>query len=118
MIMYHRTTAANAEKILSSGFRDVTGYYGTGQQHSGVWLSNAPPDVNEGAKDHTLFRVKLSETLVAAHEWIEKEDSAYREWLVPASLINEQADSICVIGDDRAGGGGTCRVLKSVAWHN
>jgi hypothetical protein len=89
MILYHRTTAASAEQILSSGFRDAIGYYGTGQQHSGVWLSDVPLDISAGAEGDTLFRVKLSEEVVAAHEWIEKEGSSYHEWLVPAQLINE-----------------------------
>ena len=42
MILYHRTTAANAEQILRDGFRDCVGFYGTTREHSGVWLSDVP----------------------------------------------------------------------------
>jgi hypothetical protein len=81
MILYHRTTAANAEQIQRDGFA---------LEHSGVWLSNMPRDINEGAYGDVLLKVDLPEQAIADYEWIE-EGKPYREWLVPAQLINAQA---------------------------
>ena len=51
MILYHRTTAANAEQILRDGFA---------LEHSGVWLSNT--SINKGAYGDVLLRVDLTES--------------------------------------------------------
>jgi hypothetical protein len=59
MILYHRTTAANAEQILRDGFCDGVGAFMTTQEHSGVWLSNVQLDINEGAEGDTLLQVEL-----------------------------------------------------------
>ncbi|MBR0914888.1 hypothetical protein [Bradyrhizobium japonicum] len=99
MILYHRTSAAIAERILCDGFRDGVGTYMTSDEHSGVWLSNVPLDVNEGAPGDTLLRLELPEQIIASYEWIEK-GKPYREWLIPAQLINEKAGSVCVIDED------------------
>ncbi len=100
MILYHRTTDDAAEQILREGFRDATGFYGTDQQFSGVWLSNVPLDGNEGAKGDTLLQVYLSEQVIADYEWIE-DGKPYREWLVPAQLANQQAKvSVAVEADE------------------
>jgi hypothetical protein len=92
MILYHRTTAANAEQILRDGFRDGVGSYLTDRNWSGVWLSDVPLDINEGAEGDTLLRVKLqmAEQAIADYELVE-EGKPYREWLIPARLINERA---------------------------
>ena len=88
-IFYHRTTDECAGLILRDGFRDGTGTYMTDQLHTGVWLSNVPLDGNEGASGDVLLQVELpSEEMVAEYEWIQ--DIGYREWLVPAALINEE----------------------------
>jgi hypothetical protein len=87
MKLYHRTTAEIASRILAHGFKDATGYYLTFSKHTGVWLSDWPLDMNEGAKGDTLLEVILDEEPISDYEWIE-EGKTYREWLVPASLIN------------------------------
>jgi len=56
------------------------------ERHSGVWLSNIPLDENEGAKGDVLLRIDL-DTDVARFEWIE-DGKPYREWLIPASIVN------------------------------
>ena len=89
MILYHRTTAASAEEILRDGFRDGTGTYPTMREHTGVWLSNRPLNIAEGAEGDTLLQVELAEDAIADYEWIE-EGKPYREWLIPARLINAQ----------------------------
>ena len=99
MILYHRTTAANAEQILRDGFRDGVGSFGTTREHSGVWLSNVPLDINEGAEGDTLIRVELPEQAIADYEWIE-DGKPYREWLIPAQLINKQAKASIVEEDE------------------
>ncbi len=94
MILYHVTTAVIAEQILQHGFRDGIGRYLTDQEWSGVWVSNAPLDINEGAEGDTVLRIELPEKVIADYEWVE-EGKPYREWLIPARLINEQA-SVCI----------------------
>ena len=92
MILYHRTTDAAAAAILRNGFRDGTGSYMTCESHTGVWLSDVPLDCNEGAHGDALLRVQLAldHGAIADFEWIE-ECKGYREWLIPAELINKHA---------------------------
>ena len=92
IVLFHRTTEEVATSILDAGFRDTTGTYLTSQEWTGVWFSNVPLDTNEGAKGDVLLKVSLSltEDEIADYEWIE-EGKPYREWLVPAALINPAA---------------------------
>jgi hypothetical protein len=80
-ILFHVTTRANAERILATGFMDATGDYMTGEEHTGVWLSNRPLDCNEGAWGGTtlavIFRVGVGD--LDFYEWLEKGRS-HREW--------------------------------------
>ena len=84
---FHRTNDASA--ILASGFEDGTDSYMTANEYSGVWLSNIPLDANEGAFGDTLLLVELDmpEGELTQFEWIEQ-GKGYREWLIPAALIN------------------------------
>jgi len=95
MRLYHRTSRGVADAIVQGGFRDGSGYYGTDLLWTGVWLSDRPLDGNEGAFGDTLLAVEMDEAAVAEFEWVEDE-KPYREFLVPASLVNERA-SICII---------------------
>jgi hypothetical protein len=99
MILYHRTRASAAELILCDGFRDGVGTHMTTEEHRGVWFSNVPLDSNEGADGDTLLRVELPEQAIEEFEWIE-DRKPYREWLVPARLINEKASGLCVVNED------------------
>jgi hypothetical protein len=96
MILYHRTHAPVAKRILSDGFRDGSGTYMTSEEHSGVWLSNVPLDENEGASGDTLLQVELLEQTIADYEWIE-DGKPYREWLVPARLLNERTNGLSIV---------------------
>jgi hypothetical protein len=90
MRFYHATTAAAAKSILSSlGFKDGAGTYLTDRLWAGVWLSDVPLDINEGAKGDTLLEVLVnaSRDLFADYEFIE-EGKSYREWLIPAAVLN------------------------------
>jgi hypothetical protein len=101
MILYHRAPDAVAKAILQAGFRDGTGTYMTTREWTGTWLSNIPLDINEGAVGGVLLRVELTldEAAIAEFEWIE-EGKPYREWLVPASLINTYS-TVRVIDEDK-----------------
>jgi hypothetical protein len=92
MILWHRTSKAAAESIFRNGFQDAHGTYMTGREHSGVWLSGQPLDSNEGACGDVLLRVNLActEGEIADYEWI-GEGKGYREWLIPAVLLNRRA---------------------------
>ena len=92
MKMYHRTTSANAERILGEGFNDGTETYLTDREFSGVWLSAEPFDCNEGAVGDTLLCVDLdcAESDLADFEWIE-EGKTKREWLIPAEIVNSRS---------------------------
>jgi hypothetical protein len=90
-ILYHVTTPDAADAILKTGFRDATGTYLTDQRWSGVWLSNVPLGVNEGAPpSHIVLEVILNkaESELADYEWVE-EGKIYREWLIPARIVNQ-----------------------------
>ena len=86
------TTATATAAILVEGFRDGSGGYGTARKFSGVWLSDSPLSVNEGAEGDTVLMVSFSIPLsaLADYEWIE-EGKGYREWLVPAEVIRRHA---------------------------
>jgi hypothetical protein len=54
----------------------------------GVWLSNVPLDSNEGTKGEDLLTIEIPDAVLAEYEWIE-EGKPYREFLVPAELVNK-----------------------------
>lgn len=89
MRLFHRCYAEDADAILQAGFKDGTGTYMTKHEYSGVWLSNVPLDANEGAFGDTLLAVELNLTdeELRKYEWVE-EGKGYREWLIPAALVN------------------------------
>ena len=91
MKLYHRTTTEAAAEILRYGFKDTDGDYLTANTYSGVWLSDIPLGETEGARGEVLFEVWLSlnEQEMAQFEWVE-DGKPYREWLVPAALINAE----------------------------
>lgn len=90
MRLYHRTSNESAIAVMRAGFRDGSASYGvvSGAQFRGVWLSNVPLDENEGARGDTLLALELPLRLIRDYEWIE-EGKPYREFLVPAALVNE-----------------------------
>ena len=92
LVLFHRTSVASAKAIQRDGFLDGVGTYGTCRETTGVWLSNMPLDMNEGATPGPLLRITLraTEQELAPYEWVE-EDKPYREWQVPASFINARS---------------------------
>jgi len=94
---YHRTSAA--KEILAHGFQDREAVYGTigaGRTFSGVWLSDRPLDAADCIHGDTLLAITIPEDVVAEYEWIE-EGKHYREWLVPAEIVNSFGPpTVCV----------------------
>jgi hypothetical protein len=88
-IFYYRTTADKAREIVKNGFKDITSNHLTDRQSEGVWLSDKPLGPNEGAEGDTLLRITLSlkEEELEHYKWVE-EGQTYREWFLPAKLIN------------------------------
>jgi hypothetical protein len=85
MRLYHRTPYA--ESIIKNGFKDAEGTYLTNETFSGVWISDKPLTSNEGAKGEKLLMIYIPENVLIEYEWIE-EDKPYREFLIPASVVN------------------------------
>jgi len=84
---YHRTDAARA--ILDGGFRDATGSYMFARiTLTGVWLADQPLDSNEGAKGNDLLEVTMPDEMDLSGFEIVGDNAGYREWCVPAALIN------------------------------
>jgi hypothetical protein len=91
VVLFHVCTEVVADAILDSGFVDGKGRYGTNEIHRGVWLSDRPLDDNEGASGNIVLQVSFPPKInLADYEWVE-EGKGYREWLVPADIINSEA---------------------------
>jgi hypothetical protein len=63
--VFHRTSHADA--IMRYGFRDGEGSYGTSQMRRGVWVSDSPLDVNEGAVGDDVL-AEIREALFIEYE--------------------------------------------------
>jgi hypothetical protein len=110
MIYYHTTDTA--DQILRGGFRDATGSYMLHDfELTGVWLVDSPLDINEGCKGDQVLRVEFPagvdlssfELVVVDFEdadGVRREYTGYREWCVPAALINERATVRLMSADD------------------
>ena len=85
--VYHVTDAEAASAIEAHGFRDGHGHYLTNNIHHGVWVSDSPLTNQSGCSDPVVFEIDVPMDLIADHEWIE-DGKPYREWLVPASVLN------------------------------
>lgn len=94
--LYHRTP--DAERVLTEGFEDGGGTYGTDQWFEGVWLSDRPLEVNDGIVG-TLLMVEIPEAVIVHYEWVE-DGKLYREWLVPAEIVNRYRVQV-VVEDER-----------------
>lgn len=86
MKLYHITT--EAEAILRDGFKDVEGTYRAGLPGKGIQLRDEPPGANKEASDAVLM-VEIPEQEVLPYERFFEEEKAYREFLVPAKIVNQ-----------------------------
>ncbi len=90
MKLHHKTEANAAKAILHKGFRNGSGFYMTDKRLRGVWLSDSPLDVNAGGLGgESILELTIdgSEAEIADFEVVE-EGKGYREWLIPAALVN------------------------------
>ena len=87
MKLYHVTDSAEA--ILRDGFRDGEGNYGLATTWLiGIFVSDEPLSVNEGAFGEQVLEVTLPDDAeLHEYELIEYFKN-YREWCVPAALLN------------------------------
>lgn len=69
MKVYHRTF--HATEILREGFKDGTGTYLTDQWFSGVWVSDRPLDLNEGANGDVVLSLEVPDDVLMPWEWVE-----------------------------------------------
>jgi hypothetical protein len=95
LIVYHRTSSSTAGAILAEGFRDSEGYYMTagdedGKPWRGVWVSEEVFDASSlgiAWGEGVVLALSMPEDLLAQWEWVE-EGKGYREFLVPAEILN------------------------------
>jgi hypothetical protein len=66
---------------------------------TGVWLGDSPMDMNEGAKGDQVLQVEFPNDVDLGDFEVVKEHKPYREWCVPAALINAQA-TVTLMSDD------------------
>ncbi len=90
--LFHVTSATGAAAILKEGFADDRGRYSSSSEWQGVWLRDDPglrPDAGEAI---LVVDIDLEESaLIHEYEWI-GERKAYREFLLPAELVNRLAE--------------------------
>jgi hypothetical protein len=107
--LYHRTTAQAAQAILDSGFRDKRDHFGFKNEAGawvwveGLWLSDVPLDGSDfGHADRdTLVAVTLDDQDLIDCEVVEEGNvQSYREWLVPAAVINARGKVRLVPSDE------------------
>ena len=97
MKCFHRTPYP--ESILEHGFRDGEGTYLTDTTHKGVWLSDRPLDIGQGAKGKAIFLLEIPEEAIQPYEWVE-DGKPYREFLIPSELVNRYGPPELVDEDD------------------
>jgi hypothetical protein len=85
MRLYHCTDPETIAVIIREGFRDGEGHYLTRNTYRGVWLSDTPDPMGAGFEQG--LTLDIPETVVARWEWVE-EGKGYREFLIPATLVN------------------------------
>jgi len=85
MRLYHRTSAANT--ILTRGFKDSSDAYRMNSCYRGVWVSDSPVDAHDATDGDEVLVIEIPESAIAEYEWVE-EGVDYREWIVPAELLN------------------------------
>ena len=56
--------------------------------HHGVWVSDSPLTADSGYSDPVVFEIDIPMDVISDLEWIE-DSKNYREWLVPASVLNK-----------------------------
>lgn len=100
MIFYHTTTLKEATAIMAEGFRDGSGDYGViGVELHGVWLSDTPLGVNEGAAGDAVLRIDLPLVgdQLTAYEVVAETPPGYREFVIPVCVVNDRSTEVVII---------------------
>jgi hypothetical protein len=88
MLLYHNTFPESAAAVVATGFRDRVHFYMTPTRHRGVWFIDKPefcPDPDD--RRSIWLVVDLPDEVVRRYEWV-AEGSPYREFLIPAQIVN------------------------------
>jgi hypothetical protein len=95
--LYHRTTAVNAKNILRDGFLQRRERYTTDFDERGVWFSDQAGLALDLEFDGVVLRIDLdlSDESLAGFEQSEGIEP-FREWLIPATVVNDSTKSIRV----------------------
>ncbi len=113
VVLYHRTTIAEARQILKDGFNDTEWDFGLRDAHTGedvtvtgVWLSDRPLADAEGPPGDALLEV----TLDLPDEQIQSFELNGmlwngRLWVVPADTLNGHGQAKMVRVDPRSSWG-------------
>lgn len=89
LLLYHATSRDAAARVLNEGFLDQTGQYLTTSLHTGVWVSDRPEFYLQGAEALLEVDLQITEGAIAKYEWKNEPPMGYREFLVPASVVNQ-----------------------------
>jgi hypothetical protein len=113
VVLYHRTSIADARQILKEGFADTEWDFGLRDANTneevvvtGVWLANRPLAEAEGPPGDALLEVtlELPEEQLQTHELDGMLWSA-RLWVVPADTLNQHCTVKMVRVDPRSSWG-------------
>jgi hypothetical protein len=99
MICYHTT---DAETILANGFGDSFMFVDA-LAVTGVRLADHPLDCNEGANGDQVLRVEFPGDINLDVFEVTGAGKPYREWMVPAALINGRA-TVTLLNEDEESG--------------
>lgn len=92
VIFYHRTSTENAHSIVKNGFKDSSGHFLSNRTWTGVWLSCRPPETADSLHGHSVLVVHLEMSEHESARWeFTGEGRPYREWLIPAKILNRRA---------------------------
>src|SRR5450432_2998813 len=100
--LFRCTSADKAREIMKAGFVDATGTYLTDREWTGVWLADRPLDATDGVAGDTVVEVRLDLTdeELDHWEWKEDEKQSFREFLIPAGLVNSRVVSKRIMDEE------------------
>jgi hypothetical protein len=98
VVLFHRTTIADARQIVRNGFEDLRWAFGHEDELSevvkatGVWLSERPLEADEGPGGDAQLEVvlDLAEDTLSAFE-LDGVLWDTRLWVVPSAMLNPHA---------------------------
>jgi hypothetical protein len=88
MIVYHVTGPSAAAAIERDGFKDNTAQFMAEAEYTGVWVSDVPLEDAWSGDDRVVFEMDVPTETLSEWEWVPETPNYYREWLVPAAVLN------------------------------